>query len=285
MLLLQQLQPWQLTPCPVPRSRPRPSCSRRISTNLGLNFNPGFVFFFSIAFSSRSILFNYSILSRISTQKELNWIRLLPSYPLTLGFLNSALNSQPILIDGIFQLLPFQVRTTVLCPLLLRYMGNINRSTTQLLLWKRIIQASDLKNLRGKSPVIPEQEKQRDGMCPLGTCCVRTSFHQENVIQRPTTFIQLLIFSVRAAYQVRFNLNLRASSINLMIHFFFVSFLACFLPLFLPSYLYPFFAPSFVRSLVPSFLCSFFHSFIRSSVRSLIHSFIHSFLVRFKERF
>ena len=80
MLLLQQLQPSQLTPCPVPRSRPGPSCSRRISTNLGLNFNPGFVFFCSIAFSSRSILFNYSILSRISTQKELNWIRLLPPY-------------------------------------------------------------------------------------------------------------------------------------------------------------------------------------------------------------
>ena len=184
MLLLPQLQPWQLTPCPVPRSRPRPSCSRRISTILGLNFNPGFVFFCSIAFFSRSILFNNIILSRNSTQKELNWIRLLPSYlnsnshPLTLGFLNSALNSQPILIDGIFQLLSFQVRTTVLCPLLLRYMDNINRSTTPLLLWKRIIQASDLNNLRGKSPVIPEQEKQRDGMCPLGTCCVRTSFHQ-----------------------------------------------------------------------------------------------------------
>ena len=184
MLLLQQLQPWQLIPCPVPRSRPGPSCSRRISTFLGLNFNPGFVFFCSIAFSSRSILFNYSILSRNSTQKELNWIACylhtwIPiSHPLTLGFLNSALNSQPILIDGIFQLLPFQVRTTVLCPLLLRYMDNINRSTTQLLLWKRIIQASDLNNLRGKSPVIPEQEKQRDGMCPLVTCCVRTSFHQ-----------------------------------------------------------------------------------------------------------
>lgn len=176
MLLLQQLQPWQLTPCPVPRSRPGPSCSRRISTILGLNFNPGFVFLCSIAFSSRSILFNYSILSRNSTQKEFNLIRLLPPYlnsnfaPTNPGFSQLSFELPANLDRWYFSTAPIPGKNNGLVPIVAELYGQYKQ--------KYYAVASDLNNLREKSPVIPEQEKQRDGMCPLGTCCVRTSFHQ-----------------------------------------------------------------------------------------------------------
>ena len=92
----------------------------------------------------------------------------------------------------------------ILCPLSLSNMENTEWSTTELPLWKRAIQASTLKVWREKSHVIPELEEQQAGMFPLGTCYAKKLFHQWNVIQNSTTFIQLLNFSLRAVYQVIF---------------------------------------------------------------------------------
>ena len=126
----------------------------------------------------------------------------------------------------------------ILCPLSLSNMENTEWSTTELPLWKRAIQASTLKVWREKSHVIPELEEQQAGMFPLGTCYAKKLFHQWNVIQNSTTFIQLLNFSLRAVYQV-----------------IFASFLC-----------------SFVRSSL--FIhSSFIHSFIHSL--TLIYSFVY----------
>ena len=92
----------------------------------------------------------------------------------------------------------------ILSPLSLSNMENTEWSTTELPSWKRAIQASTLKVWRGKSHVIPELEEQQAGMFPLGTCYAKKLFHQWNVIQNSTTFIQLLNFSLRAVYQVIF---------------------------------------------------------------------------------